>query len=364
MIPYLIVFILSTIATYNAQRCKLKNFTFYIHSCFAVLPLVLLSALRDINIGTDTINYVFLYNDALEYKDNLIYYILNNPSFEVGFLTYNFIIAQLISSVEGYYFITYGIIIGLTYASAIKVRHSISPHIFILVYFLLFFSDSLNVMRQYLAISFVFYAVANLFTGKYKQYIFWTLVSLLFHTSAIISTVIGLAYIITQRYPLRKNKFKYILICIIAFVAVTNMAYFTNLGLLPVFETKLDKHLTNEVDGAISNSHILICFCTLIFLLFTYQKGNAILDLMLLLSFMTFIIYMSPNMNATLYRLTLYFNSMICFAVSYVHKSSVKHKQRYSTVMLMSLYVCFYIFSIVISKTNEVIPYSSSILGL
>lgn len=361
MLIYIAVFCISIIATYNAQKCDIKSVTFIVNSCFAIIPLVILAACRDSHIGTDTSNYIFLFEDAVANNDNILYYILSNPSFEIGFLAYNFCIAQITTSVVTYYIITYGIVIGLVYISAIKLKKYISPHIFILIYLFLFFSDSLNVMRQYISVSCVLFAISNLLTKKYKQYFLLTIIAVFVHTSAIISLVIGLMFFLTKKYPINSHKSLYILTCFIILAIAMNIDYFANIGLLPTFEDKLNNYLTDSTAGGLSNSHIAVCLCTLLFLLSTKEKDST-LDMMLLITCFTMIFYMSPSMNTTLYRLTIYFNVITCFSVSYVHKKTLKYSSK--LILLLAIYIFFYFFSTVLAGTNSVIPYSSTLLGI
>ncbi len=363
MLPYLIIFIISIIATYKAQKCKTKNFLFYLHTCFAIIPLVLLAAFRDESIGTDTANYIYLFEDAIENKGSIINYIFFHPSFEIGFLIYNFLLAQCTKSISIYFIVTYGIIIGLTYASALKLRAYISPHIFMFIYVFIFFSETLNGQRQYMAISLVIYAVANLLIGKKIKYLVLTIIACLFHTSSIISIVIGGTYWLIRKFPLYNHKLLYTIICIIVLIVAFGMGRFANMGWLPIFEEKLSNSITSTSGSGISNSYLLVCIYTLFVLLCSYKR-SVICDLTLLTTIYTFIFYLSPDMNGIMYRLTLYFNIMMCISISYIFNTSKRVSTKMNVIILLTFYMVFYIFSIVVSGTHEVVPYSSSILGI
>lgn len=358
MFPYLVAFVISIVATYLASNSSDRGFAKVLYTIFAIAPLVILAAFRAHTVGTDTANYVSLFRDALEEGDGILRYIYLHPSFEFGFLAYNYIIAQFVKTVEVYYLITYGLIVGFTYASAMRLKEYLSPAVFMAIYYTLFFSDSLNVMRQYIAIALVFYAVSNLFTDRVKSYVIFTILASLFHASAVLSFLIGIVYFITKRFPLYENKAIYIVLGLFALLAIMKMDALAHMNLIPVFESKLQNHLNNALDGGVSNSHIMVCCCTLVFLFYSYTRNNPVYDMLLLLLILTMIFYLSPSMNATLYRFTLYFNMLTCFAVSYIYKGSMKKsKKRYVALMLLCVYIFFYFFSIVISKTNEVIPY-------
>lgn len=361
MLLYLFVFIISIISTRKVQLTKENSLLYYAYSFFAVAPLVFLVAIRDYNVGTDTINYVYLFESAVENKNNLTDYISSHPSFEFGFLFYNFCLAQLLSSVESYFVVTYGIIVGLTYLSALKVKKYISMHIFVFVFLFIFFSESLNTMRQYLALSFVFFALACLFLKKINQSIIMLMIACTFHASAVFSFLVVAFYFLSKKYPMKNHTILYLLICGFVFFVAININQFSNMGLLPVFENKLSNHLSDSSN--VSNSHIVIYFSTLLFLLYVRNKYE-ISDFMILMATFTMLFYISPSVNAILYRLTLYFNIIICFSIAYAHRIIFDKTSKLLCNMLLCLYLYFYYFSFVLNGTSEVIPYTSKILGI
>lgn len=63
-----------------------------------------------------------------------------------------------------------------------------------LVFFLLFYNTSLNMMRQWIAMAILFMAFSYLILGERKIYYILTLVACLFHTSAVMGFVISFIY--------------------------------------------------------------------------------------------------------------------------------------------------------------------------
>lgn len=361
MTPYFIAFCISILSTFLAQKKK-KGFIFYLYSILAVAPLVVVAAYRDPEIGTDTINYINLFNSAVDHNGDFDEYIDTHTSFEFVFLLYNYIISLITTDIVVYYFITYSIIVGATYSCAIRLKQYINPTIFMLVYVLLFYSESLNIMRQYIAISFVLVATTNLIYGRNRRYIIWSVLAYLFHTSAIISFVIGAIYFICKRYPFKQNLYKYLVIAIVMIVGSLAIEYLPSLGWLKMVEAKLSQYIDTEI-SEMSNSHIAICICSLLYLIVT-NRNNAFNSMTLLVVFFTLILYLSPIMNATLYRATIYFSSMLCFAVAYTLKNSTNTMLKTATIALLVFYASFYAFSIVINGSQQVVPYTSTALGI
>lgn len=360
MTPYFIAFCISIISTYFAQKVS-RGLQLYILSFFAVAPLILLAAYRDYSVGTDTINYMSLFNSAIEFRGNYDQYIDTNPSFEKAFLTYNYILAHFTSSVEVYFAITYSIIIGLFYASAFRLRKYISPTVFMLIFMLLFYSESLNIMRQYISVAFVMWAVTNLITGKTFKYIIWVLVASLFHTSAIVAFIIGALYYISKRFPFKQNINKYFILCALMLAAGYVMQYIPNISILEMAENKLRGYIDSTEIGSISNSHLALCIATAIYLLCTH-KEKPFYSTTLLTTIYTLALFVSPYMNAALYRITIYYLVMFCFAISYTYKNSSTIMQTIFTVLILIIYAGFYTFSFVISGAQQVVPYTSKIL--
>lgn len=364
MLLYLIVFSISIIATYNAQNSKVCGINYYFHCFWAIIPAVIIAALRDPSVGTDTPNYIGFFEDAVKYNDSFVSYFLINHSLEPGFLLYNFLLANITQSVQVYYIITYFVVVGLMFKSAMRLRAYIKPHLFMLIFYMLFFSDSLNVMRQYMAMSFVVNAISLLFLHKYKRYVFWTVVACFFHTSAIISIIIGGAYYITRKFPLRKHLFIYLTVCLGAVFVVANLDLVSRIGILPTYVEKFENvYLAQSSEGGVSASHIVIYVASLLYVIYAH-RNTPVMDFMLLMAILTLIFAFSANINAFLYRMALYFSIMLCFTIPYIYKNIQSKNVRYLSHVLLSLYVFYYFFSIVISGTNAVVPYSSSLVGL
>lgn len=68
MFPYFVIFFLSIFATYKACRST-SRLGWYIHSCIAIIPLVILVSFRDSSVGTDTVSYIHIYEQASNCMD-------------------------------------------------------------------------------------------------------------------------------------------------------------------------------------------------------------------------------------------------------------------------------------------------------
>jgi hypothetical protein len=55
---------------------------------------------------------------------------------------------------------------------------------------------------------------------------------------------------------------------------------------------------------------------------------------------------------------------MLCFAVAYTLKNSNNTMLKAATIALLVFYASFYAFSIVINGSQQVVPYTSTALGI
>lgn len=104
--------------------------------------------------------------------------------FELGFL-YLCKSLSYISSNSQFLLITYGAFVLGTIGCFIY-RFSLIPWISVLMFFCLFLDNTLSVMRQGLALSFVLISFFYLNKGRILTYFLWNIVALLFHNAALI----------------------------------------------------------------------------------------------------------------------------------------------------------------------------------
>lgn len=170
----------------------------------SIVPLAAVAGLRDLTIGTDIANYGFVnFYATTQFKNYFEYlsYIKSINGVEIGYSTLNFIVSRFTNSVAWFFFILNFITI-LFIALALMKNHS-KLHFFIgmIVYYLMFWDISLNIMRQSLAIAIVFYAISiYIDENKIKPFIFWVIIAMLFHQTAILALFIPILYQFSERH--------------------------------------------------------------------------------------------------------------------------------------------------------------------
>lgn len=162
---------------------------------FIIVCISFLSGLREeLNIGTDTINY-------LNFFSSLTHYNLVTDKFEVGFVLLSRFISFFTSS--GYIYLSTLSFLGLFFVFLFFKKTSPLP-IYSFIVFALCYSYSLyfGQIRQGIALPIVLYAIyALMIKDNVKQFILFLLLSCFFHVSSLIVILL---------ICIRKIKLKYL----------------------------------------------------------------------------------------------------------------------------------------------------------
>lgn len=203
MFIYLVAFGVSTMMFYlssTSKRKKRRNFW----AVMGILVLAILAGLRDASVGTD----VNVYGRQLYMRA------LNSS----GFISYYTSHATSLLSEPGYYLLTYCLSLFFKDYHWGLFVYQLLPLIFVylgmkrcerlfntpvwlgmLLYDLMLYNYSLNIIRQCIAVGVVFYGVTFLFEKRYKPYVFLVFLAMAFHTMGIIGFSILPMYLILQQ---------------------------------------------------------------------------------------------------------------------------------------------------------------------
>lgn len=177
--------------------------------------LVLITGFRSVEVGIDSANYAEIWDAVL----------VGIPVFlEVGFqMLIQFL--QRISTNPTILFVTCSIItFDLLIIRLWDFRNVASFTVMILVLFMLVVMPSMNTMRQYCAVSIVFYGTKFLFQKKYLKFILSVLIATSLHTSSLLGIVfIGFELLDWKQFSfLRKTCF---VLLIIIGLSLAGLAY-------------------------------------------------------------------------------------------------------------------------------------------
>lgn len=205
---YLACFLVSCVFLWLSEKSKNQIASRVLAIIGILLPCVL-AGLRADTIGTDVKVYVEpMYNAAKEtsgipsYMNQKWYELwryMYVRDFEIGFSLLIFLIAKLGGSLGTVLFAIQVLIIVPMYLGLRKSRKQYPTCVGMLVFYCMFYNTSLNMMRQWIAMSIIFLGFTYLVGGSKKKYCAFLAVALLFHTSAIIGIVVLFIYVYSTK---------------------------------------------------------------------------------------------------------------------------------------------------------------------
>ena len=194
MAVYLLGFALSLVLMSVAQ--KKKTGLFWLLSAIALLIPCLIAGLRERNVGTDVMVYVkqlthsaMISDDWGEYFKTYWYYSWKNVyvmEYDLGFSFLVYVVTRLTNSLACVLFAIQAIMIIPIYISLSRNRRTLPVWIGMLVYFFFFYNATLNMMRQWVAMSFLLLAFQMLTEKKLGRTALFTGIAFWFHSPAII----------------------------------------------------------------------------------------------------------------------------------------------------------------------------------
>ena len=174
---YLVFFISIILAILAEKRKKL------IYLIFLVIVMSLFIGLRGYDIGDDTRTYY----EIFQYTANGVI----SPNIEYGFWLVSYLLLQIIPNAT-FVFTVFSFIINTCFVYRLwTMRERYSFHLMLIIYLLLFYPQTCNIMRQYIAISVIFLATLLLEKKRYRSFIIINLLMFTIHKSAIM----GIFYI-------------------------------------------------------------------------------------------------------------------------------------------------------------------------
>lgn len=228
-------------------------------SALCLVPAFILTAFRDISIGSDTLNYARIFNRITFYKS--FFEACEYEKIESGYIALNYFLGNI--GLEYYQFQFFvALFIYVSYFCFIsKYSKNVGLSCFLFLTLRLMFGP-MNVVRMYLAVASLLYSVPFIQKRKFIPFLLFVLLATSFHKSAFIFILL---------YPLAKiNVRKEIVIPAIAaagIIAMRGKMFFlfltTTLGL---YENYLNKDQFNT-EGKIAIYLMLaidVCFALFI----------------------------------------------------------------------------------------------------
>ena len=374
MIVYVLMLILSILFLILEKKAK-KRWIKIICCIMAIMPFFIVSAFR-YDLGTDyTRRYVFDYNRTLQGIDvpNLEILFKAIMKFCIIFTQDPYLMFAITSA------ITVGFILGTSFKKS-------QDKILSVCIFLLggFFFDSLNIMRQYMAMSLVFFGYQFLLKSKkwYLAYILTVIIATLIHSSAIIMLVL---VFFTKKMLV---SWKWVLpVCII--IVLLNENLMNILGFI-LQNSRFVVYLTGKfAEGEFSYLFVAENLAIYLAMIYIYSKNKKLDNiqtqdiLFLNIQALALIVMILGVCHMLFIRTALYFSIFQVISVPYYiskiptteiitdlkkitkNKFKFNRLEKYMKKIVTAVVILCFIFAFtrtnILVNTNEVLPYKAII---
>lgn len=244
---YIIVLLSAYLLAYLAQRKKKKSF---------LIPLILLltvaAGYRGVSVGIDTAAYYAhiqsFFPNHWQFREtgfrlvsNTIMNITNNPQ-------YVFLLCAFVTNLL--------IVIRLW-----DYKDEAQFSFMVLLYLLLYYSNSMNIMRQYVAVALIFFGTKFLEQKKYYFFLPFLVAGFFFHRSSLL----GIGYLVVALWGSFSKKQKHIFAIPMLLVIAVSIVYVS---------TYLAWDVTSYSSQTVSNINITYFYRLFIFLVVIFLEKN------------------------------------------------------------------------------------------
>lgn len=360
---YLICFLLSVFCFSLSVKIGKRTFAYF----FLVLSILLpsfLAGCRDDTVGTDLQLYGIdcwnISSDMTGMLELIAYCELSD--LEVGYISFNYLIGTITSDIHGFLFFHQLIIASIFYVIAFKERKRTTYTNFIVIFYLLtLYVQSFNLLRQSMAIAFIFLAYYLWFVCKKK---YWAmaiaLFAMLFHNSIIF---ISLLPVLNRCIKDTSNKKLYaiaILSTISVFVAFnTLLANLISYGFL----SSKYEHYVSQVGYRSHKSDIAFFFLAFVLLLFyEYRmRQSKNYKFIMISTFVSICLLLLGDVTEVANRVAIYYTFPLYFMFCRSNLPKFVATRLYYILVFAMLAVWLYTASIGLSGC---VPYTSKILEI
>lgn len=340
-------------------------------TCFkllAVLIPAIIAGIRDYTVGTDVATYGhWLFLGAVN-TNSLKFFILSNKSIDILYSVFVYFISCLFKSEHWLYFFSGLLTYLFVMLGLCRYRKYINVPFAWLSYLFLFYGDSLNTMRQCIAVSLTFFGCQFFMKRKWKSGIAIILVACLFHNTAIIAFGIVVIYYIIEKIDSLICK---IWILLITSVILISYSKLISLGVgIGLLNDKFLKYgITEQAVFSLNPIFIRIPYILLIWMFYQSfskknSKGKTFSGFIVLMMLMEMISAEMRVIHPTLYRISLYFGMYRCLGIGRVVRNLKGNNKKIVETILLVLLIITWIYQNVAQGNNEIYPFTSELIGV
>lgn len=373
MEPYIITFTISLFFAFLALRHYKRNLSLIsiIFISISIIVPALLAAGRTEEIGTDVNNYVVpIWNLTHTVDSSLLSTIFAIGYIEPGYIVINWLVAQFSDDIFWLLLIIQLVILIPIYIGAFKLKKKLSPLWILFLYYCVIYNETLNLVRQSIALSFCFLALSFLFDNKDKFFIIISVFAFFFHNSAILMFLIYLLYLFCIKGYVSKYRILtygiigFGIFCVFSFSILINI--FVQYGLLKV---KYLAFAEGTFDGHLSKVAFFFKIFSMLLVWWLTSKTRKINSLLKkFFKFVAFYDVLFCLMGATVVyisRISLYTQLVMFIILALLINGKQGVAKITSLKILLFLSGLFYwYFAFVVSGVSETYPYKSILFGI
>lgn len=396
MWPYIFCFIITLFfANKNEQAlksCEAKKSSrvlAIITGAITVLLPAILAGCRDFRVGTDVQVYALQTFDSVRYANRFwdLFVVgsqYQESSLEIGYQIIAYI-SNLLSDDPHIFLFFISLFIGVfVYLTLYRMRRICSMFMGQVVYLFCCYNETLNMMRQCMAMVMILYALTFLLENKsYVKCFSIFAASYFFHHSALIGLALLLPILLLTREKNQyqsKKQMRWVLFMAIAFSFI--MANFFSLAgyfisTNELFAERYDHYLTDTQNTGSLGNRLTFYYFIVYFLLYLDRQKMKYGYVFLTFAILDFVFYFLRMKQVYLYRISDYFFYCRIIGLSIVPVYALNDIQRYKLFKYGKIFVLFlfwllyfggeaYLGGRATSKrmggTHQTMPYISDIL--
>ena len=201
---YMLMFAVSTFFAYMASRAKDKGGVIFF-SVIAVMIPCIMGGVRAPGVGNDTGTYALPHFWKAMDSANFQSFIYGDSrlSRELGWSLVTYASTKIFGSINANFFIYQLLTIPFVYIGAYRQRKRVPFPFTMLIFFLVYYNQTYNFMRQCIAASIIFMVMPELESRKYKKFFLAVIAASMFHMSALLAMIyfLGFHWLITAHMP-------------------------------------------------------------------------------------------------------------------------------------------------------------------
>ena len=344
---YFIVLLLVTLFLFFAEKNRKHKLLFNLNIFISSSILVLFAGTRSSNVGTDTNNYISIFNQINNDRVSD-----NNSSIEFFYLLLNKI-AYFFSS--DYSALLLSVAIVAVYFN-MKVITKLSSNLWVSVFVFITLGSYVfffNAARQGIAVALVGMAILQLHEKNIKKYIFWILIASLFHKTALV--MIPIYFVNLNKFSIKKT----VVIGLLFSVFIVFMSSFLNL-----LSGDISQRFSAYENRGASGGYTITFFYVLMTLLVVYfkkyistgslKKYNLYLNLCVVHT-LVFIVVQITGVDINLIRLSNYFQLGFILIYPIVFKEVKIFNDIFPRIIFIGVHLLFYY--VYLGKMSNLTPY-------